>query len=176
MTKPIINVPNLNNSKGFSLVEVMVAMVIFSIGLLGLAGLQSLGISNNQTAFLRTAAMQQASNMADRMRDNIAGVDAGDYDAITLASMPTLGSFTNCLSNSCTTSELAAFDEFEWNTNNANQLPSGRGSVQRVGNQFVICVMWNELKLASPNTPACTNPSAYDPSNDYKFYALRIQL
>ncbi len=175
MTKPI-SPKHIKNNKGFSLVEVMVAMVIFSIGLLGLAGLQSLGMSNNQTAYLRTIAMQQAYNMADRMRDNITGVDAGEYDAITPASTPALNSFTNCLKNSCDTINLAKFDHYEWNSNNASQLPEGRGSVERVNNQFIICVMWNELKLSSPKVPKCTKPSEYDPTNDYKFYALRLEL
>lgn len=168
--------PEIIKNRGFSLVEVMVAMVIFSIGLLGLAGLQSLGVTNNQTAYFRTIAMQQAYNMADRMRDNITGVDAGNYDNITPANTPASGAFTNCLTASCTTTQLATFDHYEWNTNNSTELPAGRGSVERVGNQFVICVMWNELKLASPSVPDCKDPSAYDPTNDYKFYALRIEL
>ena len=161
-------------TKGFSLVEVMIAMVIFSVGLLGLAGLQSLGMTNNQTAFNRTVAMTQANNMADRMRNNITGVDAGLYDNLTADGTLTL---TDCITLSCDTSDLRDFDYYEWNTNNANLLPGGRGSVTRdsAQNQLVICVMWNELNLPSPNIPTCTD-GAYNPSNDYKFYALRIEI
>ena len=160
----------------FTLVEVMVAMVIFSIGLLGLAGLQSLGITNNQTAFYRTIAMQQAYNMSDRMRNNIAGVDAGNYDTLD----ENIPSYTNCVTGNCSPSQLATFDHFEWNTNNAAQLPQGAGKVTKVGNQFLICVMWNELKIAgNPAIPAgCNAPGAggYNPTTDFKFYTLLVEL
>jgi len=170
---------NINKYKqtqrAFTLVEVMVAMVIFSVGLLGLAGLQSLGMSNNQTALFRTIAMQQAYNMSDRMRNNIAGIDAGNYDAIPIG----LGAIiTNCITASCTPVALAAFDQFEWNTNNAAQLPQGQGMVTRIGTEFVVCVMWNELKVAVPAVPAdCTGGAAgYNPTTEFKFYTLRFEL
>ena len=174
MTKLITFNPTININKGFTLVEVMVAMVIFSIGLLGLAGLQSLGITNNQTAYFRSLAMQQAYNMTDRMRDNITAVNAGGYDSVT-TTIP--GTHTNCVTGSCTTAQLAVFDAFEWNTNNAVLLPQGRGSITADGSQFVICVMWNELKVAAtPDESDCTDPTDYNPTTDYKYYALRIEL
>jgi len=165
---------NLQKQQAFTLVEVMVAMVVFSIGLLGLAGLQSLGMQNNQTAFFRTLAMQQAYNMSDRMRENIVGVKAGNYNAITKTA-GTLG--TNCITSTCAPAALASFDQFEWNTNNATQLPQGQGTVTSVGGQFVICVMWNELKIPAPAMPDCTAiPSTYNPKTEFKFYALRVEL
>ena len=166
---------NYKNEQAFTLVEVMVAMVIFSVGLLGLAGLQSLGMQNNQTAYFRTMAIQQAYNMTDRMRNNIAGVNAGAYSALNTA-IPPVG--TNCVTSACSPAELANFDHFEWNTNNDAQLPQGRGSVTVDGEQFVICVMWNELKVPDPVAePNCTAvPSTYNPTTEYKFYALRVEL
>ncbi len=161
--------------QAFTLVEVMVALVVFSIGLLGLAGLQSLGMQNNQTAFFRTLAMQQAYNMSNRMRENIVAVDAGNYNAIP----KTAGALgTNCITSTCTPSALASFDQFEWNTNNAALLPGGQGTVTKDGaDQFVICVMWNELKVPAPAMPDCLAiPSTYNPKTQFKFYALRIEL
>jgi len=161
-------------NRGFSLVEVMVAMVVFSIGLLGLAGLQSLGISNNQTAFFRSTATQQAYNMADRMRNNIAGVDAGNYNAIN-KNIPAIG--TNCITGTCTPTQLANFDHFEWNTNNAALLPQGHGTVTLTGSQLRICVMWNELKLTGVvNEPDCSDPTTYNPTNQFKFYTLLVDI
>jgi len=165
---------------GFTLVEVMVAMVVFSVGLLGLAGLQSLGMTNNQTAYYRTVAMQMASNMSDRMRTNVTALNAGSYSAVLPLPVPApLG--TDCIAATCTPAALAAFDIFEWQTTIAAELPQGRGSVTVVplaggGNQFVVCVMWNELKVAAPVVPNCTAiPSVYDPTTQFKFYALRFE-
>lgn len=167
---------NIQKQQAFTLVEVMVAMVIFSVGLLGLAGMQSLGLTNNQTAYLRTVAMQQSYNMSDRMRINSgvgSGLAAGSYDAIT--GLPALG--TDCLIATCTPTALAAFDHFEWNTNNDALLPQGQGTVTNVGGgQFIICVMWNELNIAGPAIPDCTGAVAYDPTTELKFYALRLQI
>lgn len=170
---------NSNKQRAFTLVEVMVAMVIFSIGLLGLAGLQSLGITNNQTAFNRTIAIQQAYNMSDRMRDNKVGVDAFNYDALGTI---TPGLVTNCLLAVCTAGQLATFDHFEWNTNNSTQLPQGRGSVTLVSRtpsntQLRVCIMWNELKLPGlPAAPDCSGVAAYDPTTQFKFYSLLVDL
>jgi len=164
----------INKCAGFTLVEVMVAMVIFSVGLLGLAGLQSLGVQNNQTAFFRTIAMQQAYNMGDRMRNNISGVIANQYDALD-ENIPTL---RDCLTAACTPNDLAQFDHFEWNTNNAAELPDGQGTVTALGNdRFLICVMWNELKVPTPvGVPSTCDIATYDPTTHYKFYVLNIEL
>jgi len=159
---------NIQQQRAFTLVEVMVAMVIFSVGLLGLAGMQSLGMTSNQTAYLRTTAMQQAYNMADRMRINSTAVVAGSYDAIT-GQQPLL---TNCLAASCTPIQIRDFDHFEWNTNNAALLPQGQGSVTNVGGVLTICVMWNELNLPAAALPSCTGVPPYDPTTQLKFYAL----
>ena len=163
---------------GFTLVEVMVAMVIFSVGLLGLAGLQSLGMTNNQTAYNRTVAMQMAYNMSDRMRSNITAVTAGTYNAILPLPVPApLG--TNCIAATCTPPQLGAFDIFEWQTTIRTELPQGRGSVTAIAgtSQFVVCVMWNELKVAAPVVPNCLAiPSTYDPTTEFKFYVLRVEL
>ena len=62
---------------GVSLVEVLVAVVVLSIGLLGLAGLQASGIRVGQSSIYRSQAAQLAYDMVDRMRVNVAS--AGSY-------------------------------------------------------------------------------------------------
>lgn len=67
-------------SAGFSLVEVLVALVVLSIGLLGLAGLQTRGVRDNHSAYLRTQATLNAKDLVDRMRANRTAALAGAYD------------------------------------------------------------------------------------------------
>lgn len=166
----------LHTAQGFTLIEVMVALVIFAVGLLGLAGLQSLGLTNNQTAYNRAVAMQQAYDIADRMRANIDGVTANAYNFGTNTPAPG----TNCITASCTPAALAVFDHFEWNTANGKLLPSGRGSVNpRGGNVFQIRVFWDEDHTGTTNTSTCksvTSPATYLPASELKCYQLEVEL
>ncbi len=68
---------NLNS--GFTLIEVLVALLIFAIGMLGLAGLQLQAHQSTSYAQGRTAATMAASHLFERMRENINSVAAGDY-------------------------------------------------------------------------------------------------
>jgi len=158
------NIRKSRIQSGFTLLEVMIAMVIFSIGLLGLAGLQARGIQSTSMSQGRSIAIIQAYDMADRIRANRAGITNGDYDAI--AGIPAA---VDCISNQCTPTQLAAFDAFEWNTNNSNILPSGTGTVIANGAQFMITVMWNEERTGVAGT-GCSG----DLTVDLKCYQMVI--
>lgn len=134
---------------GFTLVEVLVALVILSVGLLGLAGLHLNGLRNNESAYLRSQATLQAYDMVDRMRANLAGLEAGGYNAITgPVSDP------GCISAGCTPLQIAAYDAFQWNTANAGLLPSGSGTVTGTGagSVFTVTVAWDDNKSGSADT------------------------
>ncbi|PCI20616.1 MAG: type IV pilus modification protein PilV [Piscirickettsiaceae bacterium] len=103
-------------NKGFSLVEVMIAVFVLAIGLLGIAGLQLTGMKNNQTAYVRTQVTLLATSLADRMRANIAGAETGDY---LIANV--VGTNNNCglgygtvIVSACSSSNLAQDDLFRW--------------------------------------------------------------
>ncbi len=142
--------------RGFTLLEILVAIVVLSIGLLGLAGLQAVSLNNNQVAYYRAIASQQAYDMADRMRANLAGVGAGNYNALT-AGLPVDN--PDCFSAACSAEEIAISDHRQWNTMNARLLPAGDGSVAAAaGGAFVITVMWTEKGTVfnDPNCPGGT--------------------
>lgn len=110
---------------GFTLIEVLIALVVLSIGLLGLAGLQSTGLRFNQSAVMRTQATQLAYDLADRMRANAAAVNAGDY-------LGTASANANChTTTGCTPAEMAADDLYLWNAAIARYLPDGEGLICR---------------------------------------------
>lgn len=109
---------------GFSMLEVMVAILIMAFGLLGLAGLQVNNLKNNQNSSLRSVATAQAYDIADKMRANRAGLDAGNYNQQQGQAKP------NCFTSvGCTAQEMAQNDIFTWNELNALALPSGQGFV-----------------------------------------------
>lgn len=137
---------------GFSMLEVLITILVVSFGLLGLAGLQAVGLKNNQTAYMRAVATQQAYDLADRMRSNYSGVATGYYDNLS-----STGSNPGCISSGCTPSQMATYDFYIWNTKNGTLLPGGSGSVTRAksaacttavaiaaSDQFCIRVSWTE--------------------------------
>jgi type IV pilus assembly protein PilV len=105
---------------GFTLMEVLVAMVVFSIGLLGIATLQMTGMKQTHNSHIRSVAVAQAEAMADRMRANKKAVDDGDYNVgaagAPLASMPDDTDIaTDCELSQCTAAEMAIYDLVQWN-------------------------------------------------------------
>lgn len=116
--------------RGFSLIEVLVALFVLAIGLLGLAALQTTGLKFGHQSYERTQAVLQAYDIIDRMRANKSG--AGDainttYNSVALGNLPTVP--VNCATASCTGDQLAAYDVQTWNTANANLLAEGKGAI-----------------------------------------------
>jgi type IV pilus assembly protein PilV len=125
---------NFGHAKsGFTFLEILVALLIISIGLLGLAGLQTQGLQANQSAFLRSKAVQSCEDMLDRMRANRANALNGDYD-IALGTDPSNPTYT----------AMALTDLTEWKDVLSSALPAGNGSVDVNGNVATIEVQWTE--------------------------------
>ncbi len=107
------------------MIEVLIALVVLSIGLLGLAGLQSAGLRFNQSASMRTQATQLAYDMSDRMRANMVAVAAGNY-------LGAAGATASCHTTSgCTPAAMAADDLAVWNAAITRYLPDGEGLICR---------------------------------------------
>ncbi len=112
------------HSRGFSLIELLVAVVVLAIGLLGLAALQAGGMRFGHSAYLRSQATVLAYDISDRMRANIAAVLDGNYD---LASATEHSACTN--TTGCSTANMAENDTFEWRAALGARLPGGEGVV-----------------------------------------------
>lgn len=134
-------------STGFTLMEVLVALFVLSVGLLGLAGLQTFGMKYNQQSYQRTQAIYQAYDIIDRIRANPAGKTAGNYDTVAAGSIPTIT--TDCTTALCSTAALATYDINKWNTANSNLLANGRGAISTSTNRRTITITWLENDLPS---------------------------
>lgn len=133
---------------GFSLVEVLVSLLILSLGLLGLAALQSNGMKATHSAYLRTQATQYAHDILDRMRANREAARAGEYNLTLTAAAPV------CTSG---TGDREDCDRAQWRADIAN-LPGGSGSIAYdAGTQFVtIVVQWNDERAGGSTTTSLT--------------------
>lgn len=139
-TKPIINAPQ----HGFSLVEVLIALAVLSIGLLGLAALQTVSLKAGHDSYQRTQATMLAYDIVDRMRANPVGLAAGKYNSVTVSTNP--GS-TDCVSASCTTDQIADYDIRSWHSILAAKLSQGQGTISTSGTTRTITVLWSENDL-----------------------------
>jgi type IV pilus assembly protein PilV len=121
--------------QGFTLIEVLVAVVVISLGLLGLAGLQVVSLNNNQTAYYRSLATQQTNDMMDRIRANLAGIGTGSYDNLSA----TIPADPGCFAAGCSVANMAVTDHFQWLTNTAAMLPGGSGTVRCIRGPAATC-------------------------------------
>lgn len=121
---------------GFTLMEVLVTVVILSVGLLGVAGLQLNSLRGNQNALEASVAANLAMEGADRIRANLPGIrnpdtgvaDRTNYDLINAA-----GTDPNCITSGCTVAQIAQTDAYEWITRIQDLLPGGQGVICRDG-------------------------------------------
>lgn len=126
------------NQSGFTLLEVLVAMLVLSIGLLGLAGLMASSMRNNLSASNRTQATWMAYDIIDRMRANRASAWAGSYTT-------GLGTPSVC-SSAVPGGTIQAQDIAAWKNQIACALPAGDGSVTVAGKKATIVIRWNDSR------------------------------
>lgn len=122
--------------KGVSLVEALVALVVLSVGLLGIAAMQVNALKASTSANYRAIAGIKASELADRMRANLGGVYSNAYNvnaASDCSSPPgTLCAKTtpNATAARCTPAQMATFDLYEVScVNGVSDLPNGDFSI-----------------------------------------------
>lgn len=80
-----------STQRGVGLIEVLVAVLVLAIGLLGIAGLQSQALKNNQSAFERSQAVTLTYLMMDAMRANVTAARTGQYNINKTCSVPSAG-------------------------------------------------------------------------------------
>jgi type IV pilus assembly protein PilV len=115
----------ISRQRGVSLIEVLIAVLIFSLGLVGMAGLLLASTRSNQAAYLRTQVAFLASNMANRMRANPTGVWHGTYNV----TFPNTTTATCNDTTGCTPDQLAQHDIQVWNSQLATFLPTPQAKI-----------------------------------------------
>lgn len=147
-------------AKGFSLVEALVALVVLSVGMLGIAGLYVMTLRSGGSAIARTQAVNLANDIADRIRANRLAGAAYDTGTTVPALNGCVGGATNC-----TRAQMAAEDLFVWRQQVATTLsgtPVGTVTVvagapvnamgMRDPSTYRITVSWSE-----PDQPALSH-------------------
>lgn len=155
----------LDNQQGFSLIEVLVALLVLSIGLLGLAALQTTSLKYNTESYFRTQATYFVYDIVDRMRSNSASVASGGaYDVSDSTAVNTLlsdygtcrTSSCDCDNNSCNSTDLATYDLGKWYDRMNAVLPGAKDSPATIAidasKKVTITVNWRERDLGKSQT------------------------
>ncbi|WP_339846147.1 type IV pilus modification protein PilV [uncultured Halopseudomonas sp.] len=120
-----------DRQRGVSLLEVMIAVFVTAIGVLGAAAMQLNALKYTDSSRLSSQASFIVYDVIDRIRANADPVQLGDYDIASLEAVP--GSATSVL-----TTDLIDF------ANAVAALPAGAGSIDVVGSRVTVEVSWSE--------------------------------
>ncbi|MBD3671012.1 MAG: type IV pilus modification protein PilV [Gammaproteobacteria bacterium] len=142
---------------GFTLLEVMVALLISAISLLGLASLQLSARNSLDASFQYSQASLIAQDLSERMHANPAGVRAGLYSNINTENGS--GTLSDC-SAGCSPAAIAANDIATWSQSiqNSELLLLGIGQTALNGDRVAITVLWNGQKERFKNRPTTCPP------------------
>lgn len=166
----------MKSQRGISLVEALVALVVLSVGMLGIAGMFVESVRSSRTALLRTQAVNLVSDMADRIRANANARTA--YDTSTYGDAPAkrgCAPTSEDDGNNCGIAELAEDDLARWREAVDFALPVAASDDQRAvveyfapepngPERYRVTVFWGEPGTAI--TEETSQASAYSYSSD----------
>ena len=148
--------------QGVTLIEAMIALLVISVGLLGIASLQITAMSQNASSLNHSQAVWYAYNMSDRIRANMN--QFANYSGID-----TSGAYSqDCLGSACSNAQMLQADAADWSTMVGN-LPGGRGMITNNADGLVVTVLWDD-----EGTGATGTNCGADPNVDLTCYTLAV--
>ena len=187
---PIVvrTLPSKRRHRGATLIEIMIALLIVSFGILGVAGIQANVIADTQNSSLRGLVAMQATSLSMAMHANrtfwagglapasftTSGSTVTDASGLLSATVPSCKSSTVNSPGNCTPAQLAGWDVQQWAANLTNLLPSATSSVACTTSTLTplactITVTWTERFVAlTPN--AVSASASTSGSRSYTMY------
>jgi type IV pilus assembly protein PilV len=166
--------------RGFSLIEVMVALIIIAVGMLGIAKMQALGLSTTQSSGTRSLVAIEAASLAASMHANrdywVAGPPPPSFTVSVATTAPlttsvavndatnVLNASFNCATMVCTAPEVAAYDVQQWGSALAQVVPAALATIScnntAVPLSCTIQIQWAENLVSTSNTVAAASSGA----------------
>lgn len=135
----------MNKQNGFTLIEVLIALVILAVGLLGTASLTLSSLQSSQGAALRSQASALAGDLGERLRANRDFAISNDTDYL-LAEDADATSKPSCADSNagCSPTDQAQRDLFEWRATLAANLPGGTAVITKPSGRYKLVLTWSE--------------------------------
>jgi type IV pilus assembly protein PilV len=144
----MISIQNkIKKQKGFTLIEAMIAVVVFSFGLLGVAGVMTVSVKSNHNGYMRSQAIFLVSTMADMMRANVQAVKSGSYNVSGVNGYSSVVNMCGGSSSACNFAGIKDRDVQLWSNMMTIILPNAEGEISCTGDTSPT---WN-----SPYTGLC---------------------
>lgn len=146
---------SMRSQHGAGLIEALVAILVLSIGLLGMLGMQTAALKYEQSSWIRSALSSNIASLADRIRANSSSLaTAYNYSRTYAAERAAIEASTtyfdpakDCDTTTCDAAELATYDLLVWRRDLDQQLPGAVGFVVPTGTKgvdlrFLVTVAW----------------------------------
>lgn len=138
-----MSVQLVHKQQGISLIEVLVALLIASIGLLGIVAIQTNRVQLAHQEIQLSTASILVTEMAERLRANVPGVVADLYSDIDTSN--TFADSASC--NPCTEEQIRNRDANEWKAKIAKYLVQGKGTIKEDAvDNFTISITWKNTE------------------------------
>ena len=129
----------MRRSSGFTLIEVLVALLVLAVGLLGVAALQFRGIQYSQGALMRSMVSTLTYDITERIRSNAANVDT------YVVNTPYTVGVTAPAGCDPAAAPDALNDLTCWEEQLANALPPGStADITKNGNNYIVTITWTD--------------------------------
>lgn len=155
----------MKKERGFTLIEVLIALLVLAVGLLGMASLMMTSLQSSQSAYLRSQASLLAQDLVERMRAN--RDQAVKHDNYELAASASATTNPGCSSSGCSPSAQAQQDLHDWRAALEAGIPGATASVDRANNnEYTITIAWEENASEDadndPDTPRTRVPATFE--------------
>jgi type IV pilus assembly protein PilV len=174
-----LNPGDTARSRGFSLIEVMVALIIIAVGMLGIAKMQALALSTTESSGVRSLVAIEAASLAASMhadRDywvtgpppavtNVTVQTTGPGVTTVTIDVPALSAAQNCATTTtCTPVQIAAYDVQQWGAALGQIVPAAQGTITCNNTvaplSCTIQITWAENVTSTSNAAAATSSAA----------------
>lgn len=156
--------------RGAALIEALVAILVLSVGLLGLVGLQTASVKYQQNSWARSAIATQVADISDRIRAN---PGAGNTDYVysvaystergNMANSSTFTVSPDCGSATCTPAQLATYDIKKWRSSLNSSIPGAVGYITGSrSSSYSITIAWLDKSRLDTNTTTALEASKAD--------------